>query len=351
MQVYAVPAPAAPAEPMEFPTPELQGKEVLVHITHTGVCHSDVHTQEGHIDVGGGKTMPLTASFPAVFGHEIVGTVAAAGPDATVQPGDEKFIVFPWIGCGECQVCRDDAENLCVRGRNLSIAVPGGFAHEVHVPDEKYLIPLGDIDPAWGATLACSGVTSYSAVNKLLPVDDDAVIGVLGTGGVGLMAIAALRALGHPNILAIDVSDENLETAKSMGATLTFNSATAENPGKELLQVAGGPIAGIADFVNNGATASLALRALQKGGKLVSVGLFGGAHEYGTAPLALQAKTIQGSFVGSLGELKALVEIARTNDLPSLPITEQELGADNLNAALDALREGKSRGRTVLVAD
>lgn len=351
MKVYAVPEAGAPAEAMDFPTPELTGKEVLVRITNTGVCHSDAHTQEGFISIGGGKTMPLTAKFPAVFGHEIVGTVAAVGPDSSLTPGDEKFIVFPWIGCGECQACQENAENLCPRGRALSIALPGGFAEEVWVPDEKYLIPLGDLDASWGATLACSGVTSFSAVNKLLPAGDEDVIAVIGTGGVGLMGVAFLKELGHKKILAIDVADENLETAKKMGATHTFNSTSTDNPGKAIQELVGGRIFGAVDFVNNGATASLALSLLQKGGKLVSVGLFGGSHEYATAPLALQAQTIQGSFVGSLPELQQLVEIAKTSDLPALPITEQELGADNLNAALDALREGRSRGRIVLVND
>ena len=241
MQVFAVHGPGEPVKEIEVPTPELAGKEVLVRITHSGVCHSDVHCQEGHFDLGSAGKLPLAASgveWPAVFGHEIVGTVVAAGPEASVQPGDTQYIVFPWIGCGNCQACREDRENYCPRGRNLSVGLRGGFAREVWVPDERYLIGLGDLDPAWGATLACSGVTSYSAVNKVLPRGEEDVVAVIGAGGVGLMAVAMLKALGHRKIAVVDVSDENLEIAKKLGATITFNSKV-DNPGAALLEATG----------------------------------------------------------------------------------------------------------------
>lgn len=353
MQVFAINAPGAPAEEIELPTPQLTGKEVLIRVTHSGVCHSDVHLQEGAFDLGSAGELTFTAmggKYPAVFGHEIVGTIAATGPDAALQPGDTQYIVFPWIGCGNCQACSEDRENYCPRGRNLgTMDIKGGFARDVIVPDEKYLIELGDLDPAWGATLACSGVTSYSAVNKVLPRGEDDVIAVIGAGGVGMMAVAILNALGHKNIAVVDVSDENLASAKQLGATITFNSQV-DNPLAGFLEATGKKIAAAIDFVNNGATASLVLGALQKGGKLVSVGLFGGEHTYPTALLALQVFTIEGNFVGSLPELKALVELAKSKDLPMLPITQQPLNADNLNTALQDLAEGKSRGRTVLTA-
>src|SRR5699024_9189358 len=120
MQVFAVSAPGAPAEEITLPKPELQGKEVLIRVTHSGVCHSDVHLQEGAFDLGSAGELTFAAmggKYPAVFGHEIVGTIAAAGPEATLQPGDTQYIVFPWIGCGECQACREDRENYCPRGR------------------------------------------------------------------------------------------------------------------------------------------------------------------------------------------------------------------------------------------
>lgn len=353
MQVFAVSEPGAPAEEIALPTPELQGKEVLIRVTHSGVCHSDVHLQEGAFDLGSAGELTFAAmggKYPAVFGHEIVGTIAAAGPEASLQPGDTQYIVFPWIGCGKCQACREDRENYCPRGRNLgTMDINGGFAREVFVPDEKYLIELGDLDPAWGATLACSGVTSYSAVNKVLPRGDDDIVAVIGAGGVGLMAVAMLKALGHQQIAVVDVSDENLESAKRLGATITFNSKVS-NPLEGLLAATGKKVAAVIDFVNNGGTSSMALGALQKGGKLVSVGLFGGEHTYPTAMLALQVFTIEGNFVGSLPELKALVELAKTKNLPVLPIIERPLDADNLNAALQDLAAGKSRGRTVLTA-
>lgn len=350
MHVYAAPEPGARLEDTEIETPELKGAEVLVNVTHSGVCHSDVHLREGYFDLGAAGKLPTAASgveYPAVFGHEIVGTVAAAGPDATVTPGDEKFIVFPWIGCGHCQACREDRENYCPQPRNLSVQLPGGYAEQVWVPDEKYLIPLGDLDPAWGATLACSGVTSYSAVNKVLPRGEDDTVAVIGAGGVGLMTIALLHALGHKKIAAVDVNNDNLTAATELGATTTFNSKV-DNPSAGLIEAAGGPVSAAIDFVNNGATASMAMQSLEKGGTLVSVGLFGGENTYPTTVLALNLISILGNFVGSLPELKALVELAKTQDLPHLPITEKQMSADAVNEALDALEQGRNTGRTVL---
>ncbi|WP_349826947.1 alcohol dehydrogenase [Brevibacterium litoralis] len=351
MQAYAVPTPGQPVEAMELPTPELTGKSVLVDITHSGVCHSDVHTAEGFFDLGQFGKLELTAfgtEFPAVFGHEIVGTVSAVGPDATVAPGDEKFIVFPWIGCGECVTCQDEKENLCPQGRIISGPLKGGFAHQVWVPDEKYLVPLGDLDPAWGATLACAGITAFSAVNKLLPAGPEDTIAVIGAGGVGLMAVAMLKALGHLKVAVVDVSDENLELAKSLGASITVNSMTAEDPIAALVGAAGGEIHGAVDFVNNDKTAPLGFHSLRKGGTLVSVGLFGGMHTYPTSIAPLKVLNIRGSFVGSLPELKEVVEIARTHDLPKLPIVEKPMNADVINETMQALAAGGSRGRTVL---
>lgn len=350
MHVYAAPEAGARIEAMDIDAPELSGSEVLIDVTHSGVCHSDVHCREGFFDLGSAGKLPLSASgvtYPAVFGHEIVGTVAAAGPDAKVRPGDEKFIVFPWIGCGKCQACREDRENYCPQGRNLSVQLNGGYAEQVWVPDERYLIPLGDLDSAWGATLACSGVTSYSAVNKVLPRGADDTIAVIGAGGVGLMAVALLHALGHRKIAAVDVNDDNLAAARELGATVTFNSR-ADDPVAGLVEAAGGRLSAAIDFVNNGATASMAMRALEKGGTLVSVGLCGGEHTYPTTVLALNLISILGNFVGSLPELKALVELAKSQDLPRLPIAERPMSADAVNEALDALEQGRATGRTVL---
>ena len=354
MKVFAHTEPGGAAQELEVERPELEGSAVMIRVTNSGVCHSDVHCQDGYFDLGNAGRYELTAAgaqYPVVLGHEIVGEVVAAGPDATVTPGDTKYIVFPWIGCGECQACSEDRENYCSgKKRNLSVQRRGGYAEEVHVPDERYLVPLGDIDPSFGATLACSGLTSYSAIQKIMPVPADKPVAVIGAGGVGLMTIALLKALGHENIVAVDMSEKALENATAMGATATV-VAGGEAPHKDIVAAGGEKIAAAIDLVNNGDTSNAALFAMANGGTLVSVGLFGGQYQFPTALAAFNLLNIRGNFVGSLPELKELVKLAQDVELPRPPIVEVPLSAEQVNASLDGLRNRTLNGRAVLVAD
>jgi alcohol dehydrogenase/propanol-preferring alcohol dehydrogenase len=163
------------------------------------------------------------------------------------------------------------------------------------------------------------------------------------------MAIATLRALGHEAVIAVDVQERNLELARQLGATTTI-SAAQDDLGAALVSGAGGPVAAIVDFVNNSSTAPAAFAALRKGGTMVQVGLFGGELVVPTALLTLKIITIQGSFVGSLGELEELVELARRGALPHIPIIDGQFTASSVQESLDRLAAGGVPGRIVLSA-
>ena len=353
MKVFAHTEPGGAAQELEVERPELEGSAVMIRVTNSGVCHSDVHCQDGYFDLGDAGRFELTAvgaDYPLVLGHEIVGEVVAAGPDASVTPGDTKYIVFPWIGCGECQACSEDRENYCSgRKRNLSVQLDGGYAEEVYVPDERYLVPLGDIDPSFGATLACSGLTSYSAVQKVMPLPPDEPVAVIGAGGVGLMTVGVLKAVGHRNIVAGDMSDAALANASQVGASATVTVGGEDLVG-DIVKAGGGKLAASIDLVNNGDTSTAALFAMANGGTLVSVGLFGGQYRFPTALTAFNLLNIRGNFVGSLPELKELVALAQDVKLPTPPLKEVPLSVQEVNAALDGLRNRTLNGRAVLVA-
>ena len=353
MKVFAHTEPGGAAQELEVERPELEGSAVMIRVTNSGVCHSDVHCQDGYFDLGDAGRFELSAAgadYPLVLGHEIVGEVVAAGPDATMTPGDTRYIVFPWIGCGECQACSEDRENYCSgRKRNLSVQLDGGYAEEVYVPDERYLVPLGDIDPSFGATLACSGLTSYSAVQKVMPLPPDEPVAVIGAGGVGLMTVAVLKAVGHRNIVAVDMSDAALANASQVGASATVTVGGEDLVG-DIVKAGGGKLAAAIDLVNNGDTSTAALFAMANGGTLVSVGLFGGQYRFPTALTAFNLLNIRGNFVGSLSELKELVALAQDVKLPTPPLKEVPLSVQEVNAALDGLRNRTLNGRAVLVA-
>lgn len=336
---------------IELPTPEPTGTEVRLKVIHSGVCHSDVHLREGSWDLGsaGHLDMARGQSYPLVMGHETVGVVEAVGPDVHgVQVGEHR-LVYPWIGCGACAECAAGRENLCATAPALGIAKPGGYADTILVPHERYLLDIEGLDEAWAATLACSGLTSFSAARKALPADPAAPVVVIGAGGVGLMAIAALRALGHETVIAVDLNERNLELARDLGASGTV-PATAENLPAAIMAAAGGPVPGVIDFVNSSATAPVGFAILRKGGRMVQVGLFGGELVIPTVLVPLKVATIQGSYVGTLDELRELVDIAKRGGLPQPPITTARLSAASVEDSLNRLAAGGVPGRIVLGA-
>jgi len=114
-------------------TPKPSAKEVLVRIERCGLCHSDLHIQDGYADLGGGKKLDTTRgmTLPFTLGHEIAGVVEEVGADVSKELIGAKKAVFPWIGCGQCRDCLNGDENLCVKQRFLGVAIDGGFASHV----------------------------------------------------------------------------------------------------------------------------------------------------------------------------------------------------------------------------
>jgi alcohol dehydrogenase/propanol-preferring alcohol dehydrogenase len=351
MRAFAIEEDSSIVTELELPTPRPIGREVLLRVIRSGVCHTDTHLRDGGYDLGSRGSLRLASrgiSYPLVMGHEVVGVVHALGDDVRgVSVGDVRLI-YPWIGCGECHHCQEGRDNYCSAGKNLGVGRPGGYADHILVPDETYLIDIGGLDPSWAATLACSGLTAYSAVTRVLPLPADEPIVVMGAGGVGLTAIATLKALGHRAICAVDLSERNLEIAAELGAATTVHSGDSVT--QQIIETCGGPVAAVIDFVNNGPTAAAAFDALDKGGRLVQVGLFGGELVVPTALMALKMLQLSGSFVGTLDELRAVVELAKNGALPDIPIIEESLDASTANASLDRLVRGGVPGRIVLRA-
>lgn len=330
----------------ETPTP--QGSEVLVRITHSGVCHSDLHIWEGYFDLGGGKRFYVKDRGcvpPFTVGHEPYGEVQALGPQASgVRVGDRR-LVYPWIGCGTCAVCQGGHDNYCLSQRFLGVVKPGAYATHVLVPDSRYLIDASGIDEAWAATLACSGLTAFSAISKLPELAPRDWVIVLGCGGLGMAALSILRAQGVGNVVACDVDADKLQRARAQGAAATVDTREPDALAR-LQALTGGAIAGALDFVGMPATANLGIAALAKGGRYILCGLFGGEITLPLPPIAQRAMSVMGSYVGSLDELKALVALARSGRLAASPVEVRP--AADVNRSMMQLRDGQVLGRVVL---
>jgi propanol-preferring alcohol dehydrogenase len=350
MRAWAVVENGKDLQELELPTPEPKGTEILLEVTHCGVCHSDLHIWDGYYDLGSGKQMSLKdrgVVLPLAMGHEIVGRVVKLGPEAQgVAVGDVR-IVFPWLGCGQCERCLAEEDNMCLVSRALGVFQNGGYATHVVAPHPRHLIDPGAIDPALAATYACSGVTVYSAIRKVMPMPSDKPIVVIGAGGLGLAAIAVLKALGHRAIVSVDLSEEKRQAALAAGATKVVD-ASGEGVAERIVEACGGPAEAIIDLVNGTSTAASAFAALRKGGKLIQVGLFGGELTLPLPIMAMRGLTVQGSYVGNPKELRELVGLAQNGKLQKVPITEMK--QERANEALMRLRDGKVTGRVVLTA-
>jgi D-arabinose 1-dehydrogenase-like Zn-dependent alcohol dehydrogenase len=325
-------------------TPEPKGTEVLMRVTRAGVCHSDLHIWEGYFDLGGGKRFYVKERGcvpPFTLGHEPLGVVEALGPRARGVKVGQKRLVYPWIGCGKCAVCKAGQENYCVSGtRFLGVNRPGAYATHVLVPDPKYLVDIGGIDDAFGATLACSALTAYSAAAKLPPMGAKDEVAVLGCGGLGLIGVSVLREKGVKSIVACDVDDAKLAAAVKLGARRSVNTRAPD----AARQLQG--IAGALDFVGAAATAGLGIGALRKGGRYVICGLYGGELVHPLPPLGPPARGNKRSGVGNLQELKEVVALAKKGKLKPLPVETRP--AAEANAALEDLKAGRIVGRVVL---
>ena len=338
----------APLQMMERPTPKPQGAEVLLKVLAAGVCHSDLHIWDGYYELGGGKRLQLLErgiKLPLTMGHENVGEVVAVGPDAKgVKIGDRR-LAHPWMGCGECKVCKRGDENLCLAPRNLGVFSNGGYATHMMVPHPRYLFDIGELSSEQAAPLACSGITAYSALKKVgdTVLREEPVV-IIGAGGVGLMGVTLAKAMGGRTIV-VDLDPVKRDAAMKAGASATVDGGAAD-AAKQVIAATGGGAWAVIDFVGSSETVKLGVASIVKGGKVIVVGLFGGDITVPTPFFPMRAMAIQGSYVGSLTEMKELLDLVRRTGVPPVPIATRPLEA--VNATLEDLRAGKIVGRVVL---
>ena len=330
--------------------PAPQGREVHVRVTHCGMCHSDLHIQAGGFDLGGGKLSSLERSagvnLPVTLGHEISGEVLELGPDAQGLTLGQRVVVYPWIGCGSCPTCQRGDDHLCVRGaRNLGLQQPGGFASRVCVPHDRYVVPIGDLDPARAATYACAGITAFSAMRKLGAMQADDHVAIIGCGGVGMTALALYATMTTARIVAIDPDPAKREAALALGAALAFDPNAADAP-RAIAKACKHNVAAVVDFVGSESTSTLAVGLVRRAGQVVIVGLFGGEFKLPLPMFALRSLRITGSYVGSLPDLRELVALAQRTPLPNTPLALRPLS--QVNQALQDLAQGRAAGRLVM---
>jgi D-arabinose 1-dehydrogenase-like Zn-dependent alcohol dehydrogenase len=339
------------AEPLQervTDTPVPRGSEVLVKVSHCGVCHSDVHLHDGFFDLGDDRKLDIsgTHELPLTLGHEIVGEVVACGPEADGATVGERRVVYPWIGCSGCALCDRGDEHLCNKPRALGINVNGGFADYVLVPHPRYLLAFDGIEESLAGPYMCSGLTAYSALRKAGWLGNGDTLAIVGLGGVGMMGLQFARAL-YPDadIVGADIDDASLQVALQQGAARVYNT-TDKDAGKQLLRDSGGGAAVAVDFVGAETSLTFAQRSVAKGGKVIIVGLFGGRFSLPIPMFPFRELTLSGSYVGSLAHAGEMMTLVKTGQVNPIPVQRRAL--ERASESLDDLRAGRVVGRVVL---
>jgi D-arabinose 1-dehydrogenase-like Zn-dependent alcohol dehydrogenase len=328
--------------------PSPRGSEVLVRIERCGVCHSDLHLQDGYFSLGGDKKLDVSAgrTLPFTLGHEIAGIIESVGEDANDAAIGRRVAVFPWIGCGICPACLAGEENLCPNHRHLGIVVDGGFATHVLVPHPRYLLDYAPLSPAFAGPLMCSGLTAYAALKRHTNKPERGPMLLVGLGGVGMMGLAITRALFHTPPIVADIDANKRQVALAAGAAQAYDPSDPQ--ARKAVMTATGGLLAVCDFVGSDKSLQFSTSLLARGGKVVVTGLLGGTFSIATAMFGIKAMTIEGTLTGTLAEARELLDLARSGKIAAIPTRDRPL--TQAQAALDDLRAGRVVGRTVLSA-
>ncbi|WP_019630337.1 NAD(P)-dependent alcohol dehydrogenase [Actinomadura atramentaria] len=330
-------------EVVDVPEPEPGPGQVLLRITAAGVCHSDIAVMNFSAD-------ELTFPLPLTLGHEGAGTVAALGDGVRgVEVGDSVAVYGPW-GCGRCAKCAQGKENYCLRAAELGIfppglGAPGAIAEYMLVDDARHLVPLDGLDPVRTVPLTDAGLTPYHAIKEALPVlTPGSTAVVIGTGGLGHVAIQLLRALTPARVVALDVTERKLALAREVGAheaVLSDDAAVAR-----VGELTGGIGAqGVFDFVGAPPTVAIATAVASVEAAVVIVGIGGGRADvgFGSVPYDMSARA---PYWGSRGELFEVFDLARSG---AVDVHVERYSIDDAPLAYQRLHDGEINGRAVIL--
>jgi succinate semialdehyde reductase (NADPH) len=362
MRAAVVRAPSASFEVADIRDPRPGPGEILVRIAACGVCHTDLHVQDGSVPF----------PFPAVFGHEVSGTIAAVG-DGVEHVREGQAVVGAFImPCGKCAMCTSGREELCEPffahnrlngtlydgttrlfdrdGGPVWMYSMAGLAEYAVMPALAAApIPAGaQLNDS--AILGCAFLTAYGALVHVGQLQAGDSLVVVGAGGVGLSTVAVAGALGAGQIVAVDIADDRLQTAMRLGATAVVN-ARAQDPVEAVREITGGGAALVLEAIGQPTTFRQAIEMAADGGRCVMIGIApaGRTAEVEITRLVRRKIQICGSFGGrprhDLAHLGQLVADKRLD--PGALIT-QRFPLEEAGLAYRLLSEGKIVGRALI---
>lgn len=323
--------PGQPLELVSREVPEPGRGEVLVRVEACGVCHSDAFTIDGG--------MPIT--YPRVPGHEIAGTIEAAGDGVLAWQVGQRVGVG-WFGgaCGHCDPCRRGDQISCVTGQVPGIAYDGGYADHVVVPADALASIPEDLAAADAAPLMCAGVTTFNALRESGARAGD-LVAILGIGGLGHLGVQFARRMGFETV-AIARGTDKREQALALGAHHYLDSTAVDVA--EALQQLGGAAAILATVTAPDAM-SAAVGGLRPRGRMVVVGASADPMQIPPFALIPGSTGVVGHASGTSKDSEDTLRFAELQDVRSLIETYPLEQAD---AAYARMMSGAARFRVVL---
>ncbi len=316
----------------EVPTPSPGETEVLVRVSACGLCHTDLH----YLDHG----VPTFKKPPLILGHEIAGTIAAAGTGADGWKEGDRVLLPAVYGCGQCRMCRTGRENVCERMVMFGNNVDGGYAEYVLAPAKDIFGLPEEVPLVEGAIIADAITTPYHAVVNRGEVKPGDQVVVFGCGGIGLNLVQTAAAVGG-QVIAIDIVDEKLDWARRLGAIITINAEKTTRVDKEIRKLTGGGADVGFEAIGNPVTQAQTLASLRTGGRFVVVG-------FSSEPMSLDTGRVmyrEMEIVGSLGcravDYPRVLELARQGKIRVKDLVTDRFSLDDINTAFDHLRQGK----------
>jgi alcohol dehydrogenase, propanol-preferring len=311
--------------------------EVLVRVTASGMCHTELHFKSGLLDLG---VAPIT------MGHEVVGRIAATGEGVPPDRVDERVIVYYYLGCMECAYCRVGDEHLCPNLRaEYGFISDGGYAEYVTVPARNAVpLPTG-ISDAKAAPIGCGVTTAVHAAKIAEPQVGEWVV-VYGAGGVGYGLIQLARARGARTI-AVGRSAAKLEKALNLGAEVAAN-ATDEPAAERIREITGGAGADVVfECVGTEESMREASSALGRRGRLVFIGYSPDSFTVHPIQLVVFEQKVMGSVGATLEDLYEAVDLVERGVVRT--VIDRTLPLEQFESGLNALERGELVGRAVLV--
>lgn len=342
-QGYATQSPTEPLKPFHFERRDPMANDVVVAISHCGICHSDIHTARNQ---WGGGTL-----YPCIPGHEIIGHVEAVGHKVTgFKVGDLVGVGCMVDSCHQCNSCKEGLEQYCEQGSTFTYnsedkiaGTPhpftfGGYSNKITVNDQFVVHIPKNLDPAAAAPLLCAGITTYSPL-KHWKVGPNQKVGIIGLGGLGHMGVKFAHAMGA-KVVMITTSPEKGADAKKLGADEVLLSTDATAMAKAQNSF---------DFLLNtipvGHNVDPYMALLKRDATMVIVGAVEPLKQVNGVNFIFRRRHMAGSLIGGVAETQEMLDFCGKHNIVC---DIEKINIQEVNTAYDRTVKGDVKYRFVI---